>query len=150
MKKSKICSMLFAILMCISNAFAIKYIDVELRIANDGEKLIGFLIREGEERKTFWVCCLREKLPKKIKRFLYKINGLTIPETSPMYNSMMEACKEYDNERDAYPGLDFQKGIIHLFDYSPNNKHFKTIINNLQILSGYRFNLNLLEGCITA
>ena len=140
--------MLFAILMCISNAFAIKYIDVELRVADDGEKLIGFLIREGEERETFWVCGLCKKLPPKIKRFLYKINGLSISETSSMYNSMMEACTEYDRERDAYPLYDFENETIYFFDYSPKNKYFSKIINNLQILSGYRFDLNLLKGCI--
>lgn len=153
-KVSKICSMLFAILMCISNAFAIKYMDVDIRIADTGEKLIGFLIREGEKSEYFWSCSLRgklsnkKKLPKQINKFLYKINGLSIPETSPMYNSMMEACTEYDNERDSYPFIDFESGTIYIFDYSPKNKHFRTIINNLRALSKCYFNLKLLEGCI--
>lgn len=153
-KVSKICSMLFAILMCISNAFAIKHMDVEVRVGGTGEKAIGFFIREGKKRKYFWSCILKKnhsskgEFSKPVIKFLYKINGLTIPETSPMYNSMMEACTEYDNERDSYPFIDFESGTIYIFDCSPKNKHFRTIINNLRVLSECYFDLNLLENCI--
>lgn len=140
-ENARICSMLFAILMLIFRVSAIGYIDIDIRESDTGINHIGFYVQKGKKREYFWSCSLKGKegiLPKRIDKFLRKIDNLSIPSKSWMYKSLKKACLEYDKLRDADPVIDFDNGIIYMFDYSPDNKYFKKIISILQILSGYR------------
>lgn len=148
MKKSILGSLLCIIMLLIPKAFAVKHIDVKVNSHGDRYKSIVLYIREGKEEKYFWSCRFLGKgqdFDKHIKKFLDKINGLTVSSVSPIYKSLEEACKEYDNLRYARSD-DFENNKIYLFDYSPDNEYFQTIIKNLKKLSNSHFKLDLLHS----
>ena len=149
MRKSKICGILCLIMLLISKAFAIEYIDVKVYTLGEMYKSIVLYTRKGEEKKHFWACGFMGKgknFAKGIERFLNKINGLTVSSASPIYKSLKEACIKYDDLRYADNDIDLENNTIYLFDYSPDNEYFQTIIKNLQRLSKSYFNLSLLHS----
>ena len=150
MRKTIWCSVCCVMLLLISKVFAIEYIDIKVRTISPGYRTIVLYTRKDDEKKEgFWGCWFMQKgnFAESFNEFLDKINGLTVSSVSPIYKLLKEACTKYDKLRYA-DGNDFENDTIYLFDYSPDNEYFQTIIRNLQDLSECHFDLNLLRNMI--
>lgn len=149
MKKSILCSVLCMMVLSLSKVFAIRYMDVKVKTYGDMYKSIVLYTRKNKKQEYFWSCDFMgdgKNFAKSIEKFLNKINGLTVSSASPIYKSLKEACIKYDDLRYADNGMDLENNTIYLFDYSPDNKYFQTIIKNLKKLSKSNFNLELLHS----
>lgn len=145
MRKARWCSICWIMLLLMPRVFAEEFIDIKVNNFSSTLHSVVLYTHRNEEKETFWVCGFIGLLPEQISKFLDNISGLMVVSTSPIYKPLREACMKYDNLRYAN-GTDFENDTIYLFDYSPDNEYFQTIIKSLQRLSKCYFDLNLLHS----